>query len=125
MSREQWGHGYRRGVYDAQIGCVKCADILNLDTISKFMILHMMASNYNKNHNRCQYPVSEFYARGSFLGIEKDMLDNIKKYIEQKHPYNVTMMWHVELGEEFLLPNILPMQEISNRIHELIDGEMS
>ena len=56
MSREQWGHGYWKGVEDAQSGKVKS----KFPDEVKYWIAMMCAANEYKSYDRSLYQVKDF-----------------------------------------------------------------
>ena len=56
MSREQWGHGYWKGVEDAQAGKVRSKF---LDEV-KYWIAMMCSTNEYKTYDKSLYSVSDF-----------------------------------------------------------------
>ena len=56
MSREQWGHGYWKGVEDAQSGKIKS----KFPDEVKYWIAMMCSTNEYKDHDHSLYSVSDF-----------------------------------------------------------------
>ena len=85
MSNSQWGHGYWKGVKDAQNGTVPKSDI---DIWAKCYCCHFMISNSHKENDRSLYPVEEFITRAVGLdGIPISFAKKIYDYIMEKQPY--------------------------------------
>lgn len=77
MSREQWGHGYWRGVEDAQAGKVRG----NFPTEVKFWIANMCISNYYKSYDSSLFPVSEWVAYANCCGLSTAYAKKVYDYI--------------------------------------------
>ena len=77
MSREQWGHGYWKGVTDAQSGKYKA----NISLEAKYWIANMCISNYDKSFDRSLYPVREWVWRCRFSGLSQNYAKRIYDYI--------------------------------------------
>ena len=86
MSREQWGHGYWKGVADAQAGKV----IDNFQTEVMFWIANMCCSNEYKFENRGEYPVSEWIGMASFCGLDEKYAKRVYDYILEHNEYEFT-----------------------------------
>lgn len=77
MSREQWGHGYWKGVEDAQAGKVRA----QFPTEVKFWIAHMCASNYRKDYDRSLFAVSDWIRFARFCGMGETYAKRIYDFI--------------------------------------------
>lgn len=80
MSREQWGHGYWKGVEDAQFGRVRT----DFQEEVKFWIAHMCCSNYEKSFDRSLFPVQEFIFYCDFCGVSEKFAKKVYDYILNK-----------------------------------------
>ena len=80
MSRQQWGHGYWRGVEDAMAGNVRPP----LPILAKMAICEMAIFNAEKDYDRSLFPVREFiaYCRASGMpdGFAKRVYDYVYKH---------------------------------------------
>ena len=83
MSKEQWGHGYWKGVKDAQEGKATEGDLFE---DSCFWLAHMEISNQFKDYDRSLYPVEEFISRCWFSGLDKTYAKKIYIYVLEHQP---------------------------------------
>lgn len=83
MSREQWGHGYWRGVQDAESG--KAHDNFS-DDVKKF-ICHMCISNGAKTYDKSLFAVSELLAICRMAGVSEKYAKKVYDYIMENEPY--------------------------------------
>ena len=88
MSREQWGHGYRQGVRDAEIGHVrKSAD---LKKFAEDALVMMWKWNQKKINDRSLFPVNAFKSYLALFGDnmnEKGLWKDIYDYILYNEPF--------------------------------------
>lgn len=85
MSREQWGHGYWSGVRDAEMGKVK--NHISIQSLSEFLVCHMVLSNRNKTHDRSLFPVSELCTMACFIGLPDKNAKDVYNYVFHKEPF--------------------------------------
>lgn len=76
MSREQWGHGYWKGVADAKNGRVS-----DIALEAKYWIANMCISNYEKSYDRSLYPVKEWIWFCRFCGLSQKYARRIYDYV--------------------------------------------
>lgn len=97
MSREQWGHGYHKGVEDGRRGLVEGMEGWNREEIELIMEYCIAKMYYRRHvlvgHDDMQdisaYPVKWFYNDfGDGDKIPKSILDFIYEYILKFRPYN-------------------------------------
>ena len=77
MSREQWGHGYWKGVSDAQNGAVKG----NIKDEAMYWIANMCVSNKRKTLDASLYPVKEWLSMCRFCGLSERYAKRIYDYV--------------------------------------------
>ena len=83
MSREQWGHGYWKGVEDANSGKVRTP----IEDEAKHAICLMCASNEKKEYDRTLFPVREFIAFCHMAGLGEKYAKNVYDYVMNNMPY--------------------------------------
>ena len=83
MSREQWGHGYWKGVEDATAGKVR----LKFPDEVKYWVCQMCISNCNKSYDRTLFPVREFIWLCDFCGISERYAKKVYDYIILNEPF--------------------------------------
>lgn len=84
MSREQWGHGYWKGVADAKNG--KLDSDANVETM--YWIANMCISNYPKAESRSLFPVREWIYYARFCGMSQTYAKKIYDHIFNVNHYN-------------------------------------
>lgn len=86
MSREQWGHGYWKGVEDAEMGKVR-TKIKFLDEV-KFWIANMCCSNWHKTYDATLFPVEEWISYANFCGMDIKYAKKVYDYILKNNYYD-------------------------------------
>ena len=84
ISREQWGHGYWKGVEDAQNGKVRS----NFPDEVKYWIANMCCSNYRKDYDQSLFPVVEWIHYASFCGLSEKYAKKVYDYILNHNYYD-------------------------------------
>ncbi len=85
MSREQWGHGYHKGVQDALDGVVK--EPYDIADITRDCLLLMWRTNQSKSYDRSLFPVSQFYAFLTLFGLDDNIGTRVYNYVLNNEPY--------------------------------------
>ena len=86
MSREQWGHGYHKGVIDGISGKYDEKEILH----PMFWVCHMNLSNIGKINDGSLYPVKELVTRMSLFydpSEAKIRAREVYDFVMNKEPY--------------------------------------
>ena len=76
MSREQWGHGYWKGVADAQTGNIR----LPISEDAKFWIANMCFANHKRDFDKSLYSVGDFISWVRFSGLSEKYAKTIYDY---------------------------------------------
>ena len=122
MSRKQWGHGYWKGVEDAENGKI----LMSRKDICEYWIAHMCLSNIHKDHDRSLYPVHELIAR--LCGCEGYELSDVKKiydYIMSYQPLDCYVSGYPKeewTQDWFVIPN-LDEDEALEKIQSIISKQ--
>ena len=107
MSREQWGHGYWKGVNDAISGSVGKTDI---ERLSETMVCCMCRANQSKEFDKSLFAVSQaFTLFCRFSGINEEDFKNAYKYILNKEPLGCYVSGNPNddmMNDFFVLPNL-------------------
>jgi hypothetical protein len=83
VSKQQWGHGYWKGVQDAEIGNVTC-DIKNA---CEYWIAWMKHCNHDKVRSRTLFSVRDFSFWLTFVfGYTPEQVKQIYDYILKNEP---------------------------------------
>ena len=85
MSREQWGHGYWRGVEDATNGVVRS---IPFKEEVMYWIANMCCSNYRKDFDATLFPVAEWIEYASFCGLSEKYAKKVYDYILNNNYYD-------------------------------------
>lgn len=86
MSREQWGHGYWKGVEDHAAGRVK--DSIDIKKTAEMCVLAMAKMQRSAWENRSLVKVSTFDTFAyRFCGIDTHTLDRVYEYILNNEPF--------------------------------------
>ncbi|MBR0340801.1 MAG: hypothetical protein IJH64_00850 [Oscillospiraceae bacterium] len=111
MSKQQWGHGYWKGVQDAQNGDVRC----NIEKVSKHWIKWMMQENADAKHSRLLYSVKDFsFWLTCVFGYTPEYVKQIYDYILNNEPdgcYVTGQPFGEWIDDMFVLP---PLRRKSN-----------
>lgn len=97
MSRKQWGHGYWRGVEDAQAGRVRS----EFPDEVKYWIAMMCSANEYKNYDRGLYSVSDFVFD---FNLQEKYAKRIYDYILKNNYYDFRKnewSWCYVSGEQY------------------------
>ena len=86
MSREQWGHGYWKGVEDAQSGKVRKQYTFKDEV--KYWIANMCCSNWGKSFDATLFPVDEWISYAEFCGFDKKYAKKVYDYILKNNYYD-------------------------------------
>lgn len=103
MSREQWGHGYWKGVEDATCGNVRSS----LPVIAKWLVCNMCISNADKDYDRSLFPVKELIAFLACVGLDTKYAQKVYKYVQKNEPYGCYISGHPKAPwkeDYFVLP---------------------
>ena len=116
MSREQWGHGYWKGVEDAQIGNIR----LPIDDEVKLWIATMCRFNSKSHYDRSLFPVSSFISFVYFCGMDEKYAKKIYNYILNHNYYEfkpnepaccyVTGSWRNDWAKDYF---VIPVHQYS------------
>lgn len=85
MSREQWGHGYHKGVQDALDG--KAEEPESTKELAEEMVKLMWRFNQSKFYDKTLYSVRELKAFMRFSGVDDNLWKRIYNYILHNEPY--------------------------------------
>lgn len=86
MSREQWGHGYWKGVEDARAGRVNAKHTFKDEV--KFWIAAMCQSNCSKSYDKTLFSVKEFISLCHFCGLSTKYAKKIYGFILDNNYYD-------------------------------------
>ena len=107
MSREQWGHGYWKGVNDAITGAVK--EKQDISSLSEFCIRQMNRMNKSKHYDKTLFPVRELFAILRASGIDDKTGKRVYDYILNNEPLGCYVTGHPKqpmIEDSFVLPNL-------------------
>lgn len=108
MSREQWGHGYWKGVEDHAAGRVK--DHIDIKKMAEMCVLAMVKMNAHVYEGRSLLKVSTFETFAyRFCGIDTHTLDRVYDYILHNEPFGAYVSGAPDADKRddyYVLPNI-------------------
>ena len=103
MSREQWGHGYWKGVKDALNG-----EVMNdIADQARWWVCNMGVSNSHKAYSRLVFPVEEFLWLCDFCGLSIEYAKRIYDFILKNEPFGCYVSgesWSKWTDDCFILP---------------------
>ena len=124
MSREQWGHGYWRGVFDEKYGKVR--KHCDIERSAKMALYDMARWNLDSYYDRSLYSVSSFCTFLRFAGVEdvdsyaKPIYDFVLKYqpLDCYISGDSNDPWYKDY---FVISSLLrySKEELTNKINEL------
>lgn len=103
MSREQWGHGYWKGVKDALNGEIR-NDIADQ---ARWWVCNMGVSNSHKAYSRLVFPVEEFLWLCDFCGLSTEYAKRIYDFILVNEPFGCYVSGKANspwVKDSFILP---------------------
>lgn len=105
MSREQWGHGYWKGVEDATNGNVNSS----VSDIARYFVCQMCIANKRKECDRLLFSVTLFRSWCIVAGFSDRYAKRIYDYILNNEPYGCYVSgesWNKWTQDCFVLPNL-------------------
>ena len=124
MSREQWGHGYWKGVKDAKEGKVIQKD--EIEKLSKVFVCVMCNFNRTKACDKTLFSVRELYIFATtIVGLSEELIHEVYNYILHYTPYGCYVSGDLNddwMKDYFVLPN-LTKEECDNFITQF-DAEV-